>query len=470
MTVKWGDIGIGDVIFPIQGKLISGDPETLIFGISTDSRDISPGEIFLALGGKNYDGHNFIDLALEKGASGVIIEQGFPLKGLEETGHAVIAVADTLKALGDLAHWWRHQHDVQVAAITGSVGKTTTKEMTACILELGTRTLKTRGNLNNLIGLPLTILGMKQEDSRAVLEMGMNLSGEISRLTEIADPDIGLITNVAKAHLEGLSNIMGVALAKAELLERISPEGRVLLNGDDELLMKVAAGFKQNILTYGIGQENDFRAENVQNMGPEGISFELHYQGNCILIRLNVPGPQNVYNGLAAAAIAICMGSTPDQIAQGLGRFNGVKGRFMLIDLPAGVTLLDDTYNSNPSSLRAAIDSVKEMTAQGRDIIIGLGDMLELGDEAVSAHLKAGSWVTELGTPYLLTIGNHAPEIIAGAIDKGLPRERAVIVKNKKEMAEMIQDVMKEGDLILLKGSHLIGLNEVSSLLQGKNG
>jgi len=270
--------------------------------------------------------------------------------------------------------------------------------------------------------------------------------------------------------LEGLSNIMGVALAKAELLERISPEGRVLLNGDDELLMKVAAGFKQNILTYGIGQENDFRAENVQNMGPEGISFELHYQGNCILIRLNVPGPQNVYNGLAAAAIAICMGSTPDQIAQGLGRFNGVKGRFMLINLPAGVTLLDDTYNSNPSSLRAAIDSVKEMTAQGRDIIIGLGDMLELGDEAVSAHLKAGSWVTELGTPYLLTIGNHAPEIIAGAIDKGLPRERAVIVENKKEMAEMIQDVMKEGDLILLKGSHLIGLNEVSSLLQGKNG
>lgn len=468
MTVEWGEITAEEIIPPIEGELLSGNEKSVLSGLSTDSRKIVPGQIFLALTGERYDGHEFVEKAIDKGAAGVIVQKGRPIKIPAKSNIAIIAVTNTLTALGDLANYWRHRHDVIVAAITGSMGKTTTKEMTANILSLSAGTLKNEGNLNNLIGLPLTLLRLDKGHSKAVLEMGMNRPGEIGRLTEIADPDIGLITNVARVHLEGLSDITGVARAKMELLEKISSKSRAIIYGDDSLLMREASRFSREIITYGIGSGNDIRAGKVEDLGHGGISFELQYQGKSFPVRIRVPGKQNLYNALAASAIAISMKESFDSIREGLNRFDGIKGRFMPVSLPGDVTLVDDTYNSNPSSLKAALDSLKKLAGNRRRMIVGLGDMAELGSETTDAHLEAGAMVAELDASYFLAIGEHAREMITGALKKGFPSGRTIEAESLQEMAKKIGDLMKDGDLILLKGSRKMGLDQISLMLTQK--
>jgi len=468
MTAKWGHINAKEILSPLRGKLISGHLESVIHGFNTDSREIVPGQLFWALKGERYDGHDYIKQAVEKGATAIVIQNDCRYKIHPDRDLVVITVTDTLKALGDLAGWWRHQHTARVAAITGSVGKTTTKDMAAGILRPGGMTLKNKGNLNNLIGLPLTLLLLEEGHSRAVLEMGMNRPGEIARLTEIADPDIGIITNVAKVHLEGLGDIKGVARAKVELMEKASEDSQVVLNGDDELLMGEASRFSRKLITYGLGSKNNIRAEKIRRLGREGISFKLQYYGHSLSIRLRVPGLQNVYNAMAASAIAICLKERPDHIIDGLQNFKGIRGRFTLTPLPCGATLIDDTYNSNPSSLMAALNTVKELVVDEGRIIVGLGEMMELGDETVSAHSEAGSMVAELGAHYFLAIGEHAPEMIAGALSHGLPHNRAMLVDTHEEMTQKIRGLMKQDDLILLKGSRKIRLEKVvESLVEG---
>lgn len=465
MTAEWADITAGEIIKPIKGALISGRAGSILRGISTDSREIAPGQLFLALKGERYDGHDFVENAIEKGASCIIMEKGSLLKRPANDDCAIITVDDSLKALGDLASWWRLQHDVMTAAITGSSGKTTTKEMAAEILNLSSVTLKNKGNFNNLVGLPLTLLRLKKEHKRAVLEMGMNRPGEIGRLTEIAAPDIGLITNVGRAHLEGLNDIKGVARAKTELIEKISPGRTVIVNGDDSLLMKEASRFKREIMTFGTGVGNDIRADNIENHGKGGTSFDLIYRGGPLRIKVRAPGLHNLFNGLAASAIALCMNSDFKDISKGLNRFTGIKGRFTLDHLPGDIILIDDTYNSNPSSLKAALDSIKGIAGERR-IIVGLGEMMELGDETVSAHLEAGSMVAELNAYYFFAIGDHARDMLAGAREKGIPRERALGAETHKDMAQKIVDIIKDGDLIFLKGSRKAGLEIVSGRLR----
>jgi UDP-N-acetylmuramoyl-tripeptide--D-alanyl-D-alanine ligase len=466
MGARWGDITAGEILSPIQGELVSGSQGVVFRGLSTDSREISGGVLFWALKGERYDGHDFLGQALEKGAAGVVVEGRSRVEIPSRKGPAVIRVSDTLKALGDLASWWRHQHGARVIAITGSVGKTTTKEMAAGILERGGLTLKNKGNFNNLIGLPLTLFGMEEGHRRAVLEMGMNRPGEIARLTEITDPDIGLITNVARVHLEGLGDIEGVARAKTELLDRISPEAEVILNGDDELLMKAASAYRRRIITYGMGPDNDIRAAGVEGLGSEGISFELRYRGDVIPARVRVPGFQNVYNALAASSIAFRLEEPVESIVGGLNAFKGIQGRFMLIHLPGGATLVDDTYNSNPSSLRAALESLQGLAGSRGRVIVGLGEMMELGDETVPAHREAGGMVADMNAHYFLAMGEHAREMIKGAVKRGYPRERAEVVGDHIGMVEKIRDVMREGDLILLKGSRRMGLEKVADGLK----
>jgi UDP-N-acetylmuramoyl-tripeptide--D-alanyl-D-alanine ligase len=299
--------------------------------------------------------------------------------------------------------------------------------------------------------------------------MGMNRPGEIARLTEIADPHIGLITNVARAHIEGLGDINGVARAKVELLEKISSDSQVVLNGDDELLMSVASQFSKKMITYGLESKNDIRAENIINLGREGLSFELRFQGDSVPIRLRSPGLQNVFNALAASSIAICLEEPYDHIVEGLYGFKGIKGRFMINTLPGGITLVDDTYNSNPSSLKAAIDSVKELMANGGRVMVGLGEMLELGDDTMQAHMEAGAMVAEIGVSYFFAMGEHAPEMIKGALTRGFPPDRAVAVNSHEEMGKKIKENMKNGDLILLKGSRGMALEKVSDILKRRS-
>jgi UDP-N-acetylmuramoyl-tripeptide--D-alanyl-D-alanine ligase len=467
MTAVWGHITAEDLLGATSGMLREGEPGKVFAGISTDSRTLRPGELFWALKGENFDGHDFVSRALESGAAGVVLrnEHWQRTKGGGQPPRAgdaaVIAVEDTLRALGDFAGWWRRQHGPMVAAITGSSGKTTTKEMLAGILELGGSTLKTAGNFNNLIGLPLTLLRLLPEHRRAVVEMGMNRPGEIGRLTEIADPDAGVITNVGMAHLEGVGDLKGVAGAKSELAEKISPDSPVLLNGDDDLLVGTVARFRRDVITFGLREGNHVRAGSIQNKGMKGVSFELHWGSGAWPVRLKVPGMQNVMNALAAAAAALHMDASPDQTVKGLAGFGGLAGRFHAVTLAGGITLVDDTYNANPSSLRAALQCVSDLKKPGERLIVGLGEMLELGDAAASAHEEAGRMAADAGAGYLVAMGKHARVTVTGAVERGMARDRTAVAETHEEMARAIKDETREGDLILLKGSRKMGLERV---------
>lgn len=461
MPAVWGEITAKEILSPISGTMVSGQPETVFSGFSTDSRNIGPGDLFLALKGEQFDGHDFAQKAIEQGAVGVVAQKNHPLKLSHPNDPAIITVDNSLKALGDLASWWRHQHRARVVAITGSSGKTTTKEIIAGILAMGGRTLASQGNYNNLIGLPLTLLRLEKDHQNAALEMGMNQRGEIARLTEIADPDVGAITNVGRAHLEGLGDLKGVARAKVEMVEKISSKGKVVLNGDDKLLMKTAAHYRKNVLTFGLNETNDIRCAEIRNLGQKGSSFRLFYWGGSLDVKLNVPGVQNIFNALAAAAVGLCLHEAPEHIVEGLHNFVGVKGRFTLIHLPEGITLVDDTYNANPSSLKAALESVQTMVHEGGRIIVGLGEMMELGDETIIAHREAGRMVAELGARHLVAMGEHAHEILKGAIESGMSKENTKAVKSHHEMVEIILGEMRKGDMIFLKGSRRMDLGKV---------
>lgn len=461
MSTAWGEITVEEILSPIAGICVSGQPHAVLAGLSTDSREIRPGELFWALKGEQYDGYDFALEAIEQGAAGLVVQKGCrpQISGTKDA--VVIEVDDTLKALGDLAGWWRRQHNVRVVAITGSAGKTSTKEMAAGILELSNRTLKNQGNFNNLIGLPLTLLQLEQGFRNAVLEMGMNRPGEIARLTEIASPDVGVITNVGMAHLQGVGDIEGVARAKAELAEKISSKGKVAVNGDDELLLRTVSAFRKEMISFGLGERNRVRADRIQSCGLDGCSFNLHYQGESWTVRLSVPGLQNVFNALAAAAVAFCLHEPPEHIVEGLNAFVGVKGRFAVMSLPEHIILVDDTYNANPLSLKAALASIESLIEEEGRIIVGLGEMLELGDATVSAHREAGRMVAELRPHFFLAIGEHAHEMVKGAVESGLPLDRAEIIETHDQMLKKIRDEMRKGDLIFLKGSREVGLEKV---------
>jgi len=473
MTPEWGKITAAEILSPIRGRLVSGRSDLPISGINTDSRRVGACELFWALKGENYDGHDFARDALKAGASGAVVSGTYLLhpetllgQEGEKDSAAIIEVDDTLQSLGDLAHWWRRQYDTPVVGITGSVGKTTAKEMTAHILEQGGRILKSKGNFNNLIGLPLTLLQMRPGMTRAIVELGMNHPGEIARLTEISNPDIGLITNVAKVHLEGLGTIEDVGKAKWELVENMSPGNRVIINGDDSFLINAARTLGGNVMTFGMGSSNDVRAEEVRHTTTGGIAFTLLYRGDAWPVRLGVPGSHNVLNGLAAASVGFAFGLSPDHVVRGLEMFRGMKGRFETVFFPGGIALVDDTYNANPASLKAALNVVASMVQGGRRLIVALGDMKELGAESIPEHRAAGRRVARAGASCFVALGDYAPEMIRGAVEAGLPLKRAFKVCSRNEMVERLAHIVKEGDLIFIKGSRMMALEEVVQRLK----
>ncbi len=469
MSALWGRITADEIAKAVSGERIAGPGDSAISGFSTDTRRLGNGDLFWALRGDRFDGHDFIREAFNRGAAGVVADSARITGKDVPRGRLAIVVPDTLKALGDLASWWRHAHSAWVAVITGSAGKTTTKEMAAVVFEKDGPTLRSEGNFNNLIGLPLTLLRLRGEHRRAVLEMGMNRPGEIARLTEIADPDVGLITNVARAHLEGLGDIRAVAVAKAELLDVMSAGSTALLNGDDPMVMAEAHRFRGRVLTFGLHQGNDFRAGSVQDLGRNGSAFDFETGKECVRIHLAVPGRQNIRNGLAAASMAAVSGIPLPVIAEALESFRGIAGRFTVVDLPGGGLLVDDTYNANPSSLEAALFSVGTLVPKGGRIIAGLGDMLELGRETAPAHLEAGRMAAERGVSHLFVMGEQADLIIRGALEGGLPEHCTHRMRNHEEMAGGIQTVLEREDVVLLKASRGMHFERVVERLRGAN-
>jgi len=400
-----------------------------------------------------------------------VVEKEYLEKAPVSEGTFLIGVRDTLRALGRLARWWRKEFkDLKLAAITGSAGKTTTKEFAASVFALRHGTLKTQGNLNNLIGLPLTVLGLEDRHSRAVIEMGMNRPGEIARLTEISDPDVGVITNVGKVHLEGVGSLEGVARAKLEMAYNMREGAAIVLNGDDAFLMDKASSIRRHKLTFGLGKGNWVRAEAVEDRGVAGMAFNLCVEGSKVNVRLKVPGIQNVLNALAASALCLVLGEELATISEGLSGFRGLKGRFQVSSLSNGATLVDDTYNSSPLSLKTALDNLSRLGFKAEKTIVVLGDMLELGPYAYQAHREAGSWVGQLGPRLAIFTGEFASYMREGAVEEGMDGEQIVILSDHHEIVTRLMEQMSEGDLIFLKASRLIGLDRVVNLLKQRAG
>jgi len=468
MGARWGEIAVKQVASVLGGRQISGSPDKLMRGLSTDSRRMVPGHMFLAIRGERYDGHNFLADAVDAGAAGVMVESATTIpKEFRNNKLVVITVSSTIKALGDLAMWWRRQWGGRVIAITGSNGKSTTKEMAASILSLKANTLKSPGNFNNLIGLPLTVLSLEEDHEMAVLEMGMNRAGEIARLTQIAEPDIGLITNVARAHLEGLGDLQGVVKAKGELLREMGKESTAILNGDDESTVRLASTFQGPVVTFGLGKMNQVRAANIKKLGDSIQAFTIYMNNERIRVRINLPGIHNVFNALGGAAIALCSSASKELIAQGLEDFRPLKGRFHIMDLKGGIQIIDDTYNSNPSSLSAALQIIKELLVEKQGLVVGLGEMMELGKETSKYHFEAGQLMAVMGVRYLVVLGEHGRQVIEGACKGGMDITQTHLATTHTDMIQAIKANVREGDIVFLKGSRKVALEKVVEVIKG---
>jgi UDP-N-acetylmuramoyl-tripeptide--D-alanyl-D-alanine ligase len=434
-------------------------------GVTTDSRTATPGTLFFALRGPRYDGHDYVGAALQKGAGAAVVEH--PPVGIDP--RLLLRVPDALHALGDLAAWTRARYPVRVVAVTGSNGKTTTKEMIAAVCQAakvgpsGTGILKTEGNLNNLIGLPLTLLRLCGDEAVAILEMGMNQPGEIARLTEIAQPKVAVITNIGPVHLAGVGGtIAGVAAAKGELFAGLSADAVIAVNVDDEWVQRVAGPFRGRKITFG--RTGEISARGVTDLGTDGVGFDLVIGAQRTPVRLRLLGLHNVSNALAAAAIGHALGCDSAAIAQGLEQTQAVHMRMQIQHLPNGITVINDAYNANPSSVGAALEALTRLP--GRRLVV-LGEMRELGDESRRAHLEIGERAASLGVEYLFLLGEYADAMADGARAGGLPDDRVHVCRSHAEVAEAVVAGWRPGDTVLVKGSRGMEMEEVVRLLEG---
>jgi len=453
-----------DVLTATGGRPSSlGGPRRLT-AISTDTRHIPAGAVFVALRGRNHDGHAFVAEAVRRGATAAIVESG--AGGVSDGGGVtLIEVPDTLRALGDLAAYHRRRHRLMVAAITGSNGKTTTKEMVTSIMAkaMGAeRVLSTRGTENNLIGVPLTLLRASGRETVAVLELGMNAPGEIWRLTEIADPDVAAVTCVGPAHIEGLGSIEGVARAKGELYERLRAGATAVVNNEDERVREISRCFTGHTIRFGRG--GDVVAEEVTLVGTEGIAFTLVADGERRPVRVPLPGVHNVMNALAATAIARTLGASLDAVVAGLAALPPLPMRMQVMTLPGGITVINDAYNANPASMRSALAMLRA-TGTGARIAV-LGEMRELGPESVALHHQVGRAAAEQGVGLLVVMGPEAAAVRAGALEGGMAPEAALIVASHEEAASEVRRRLQPGDCLLIKGSRGARMEEVLERLR----
>ncbi|OGP61788.1 MAG: hypothetical protein A2169_14820 [Deltaproteobacteria bacterium RBG_13_47_9] len=458
-----------DVLRAAGGRLLQGERNGFFRGVSTDSRTIEEGQLFIALRGFQFDGHHFALEALKRKAGGVLIDEDkagdFRWNGYYPK--IVIAVKDTLLALGDIAQDRRRKYGTPVVALTGSNGKTTTKEMIAVCLETSLPILKTTGNFNNLIGLPLTLLKLSEKERVVILEMGMNVPGEIRRLTEIAEPDVGLITNIERVHLEGVGSIERVKEEKGQLFQRMRKDGTILVNQDDVRVIELAKRFSGNKITFGIDNPADIMAKRIQFKGSEGISFVLISEGEEMEMSLPLIGRHFVPNALCAIAIAKLFRIEMKKVIESLEHFQPFPMRMEIVHLNGGKMAINDAYNANPKSMDLALETLVELKGEGRAIAV-LGDMLELGDLTQEAHQQLGKKVAELSVDLLITLGEQAWVVSESAIRHGLPADRVRIAESHPESLSILKQMMKEGDWILVKGSRRMAMEKIITELIGR--
>ena len=417
-------------------------------GANFDTRRLQPGELFVAITGAR-DGHDFARGAMEKGAAAVLAS-----KALDQDIPAIY-VQDTVTALQSIAARYRESLPLKCIGITGSVGKTTTKEMIAAVLSTTFRTEKTAENFNNGLGLPVTVLGLAEDCEAAVLEMGMNHFGELSVLTRIAQPDIAVITNIGTMHIENLGSREGILQAKLEILEGLRPGGTAIFNGDDDMLQTVG----REAVRFGLFEDCDVRAVEIQP-GDEAVRFTALAQGRSFPVELPVPGEHNVRNALAAIAVGLQLGVPVDRIQSGLAGFHntGMRQKIYTLD---GVTVIEDCYNAGPESMRAALAVLHGRKTQGRRIAV-LGGMLELGAHAPQAHFEAGKAAAQ-AADLLFAYGENSEQYVAGA--KGIPAKQ---YQTYEDLAQELRQTLRPGDVLLVKGSRGMRMERVLELLKNK--
>ncbi|MYD31560.1 MAG: UDP-N-acetylmuramoyl-tripeptide--D-alanyl-D-alanine ligase [Nitrospira sp. SB0677_bin_15] len=446
-----------EVLAATGGTLLKGTTDRLVQRVCTDSRKVRKGDLFVALKGTRFDGHRFIDEVFTRGANGVVVET-FPrqAKGSMSVRARsvpfVVKVADSLKAYQDLATFHRTRFDIPVVAVTGSNGKTTTKEMVAKALSQCWRLKKTAGNLNNRIGLPQTVLGLTAAHQAAVLELGVDAEGQTTRLAEIARPTVGLITNVGNDHLEFFGSVEGSARAKAELLARLPQDGTVVLNADDPYYEFFRRRTRCAVVSFGFREQADVRGSRVQWKGAR-TEFCCHVAGRrrSHRLALHVHGTHNVSNALAALAVGHVLGLSVTSMATGLSRFRPVAMRSQVSSW-RGVTVIQDYYNANPDSMKAAVTLLQELGA-GRRTIAVLGDMLELGTETRTLHKEVGVFLAGSCVSLLVTCGELGREVAHAASAGGMTASQVFEARGVNDAARILKKLVEPGDVVLLKAS-----------------
>ncbi|MBN1930071.1 MAG: UDP-N-acetylmuramoyl-tripeptide--D-alanyl-D-alanine ligase [Desulfobacterales bacterium] len=456
-----------EILEAVKGTLLSGDPQCVFAAIAIDSRKISKDDVFVAIPGEVHDGHNFIENVVQNGVHGLLINKD-RIEGLDrgiypQKKMVVIAVNDTVRALGDLAAFNRRRAKVSVVALTGSAGKTTTREMTASVLGRRFNILSTPGNFNNEIGLPLTLLRLSRRHEWAVLELGTNHPGEIKRLAEICMPDVGMIINIGPAHLKGLGSLEGVMDAKGELLEGLKSDATAVLNADDSRVLQLASKTNQKVLLYGLSAKAAVKAHSVKTKGM-GVSFTLELPGEKISIDLKSPGLYMVSNALAAAAVGHLLGLSAREIKMGLENFKTVQGRMNILETAKGIHIIDDTYNANPASMAAAIDTLKALKGRQRGILVA-GDMLELGTYAKRMHREIGKLSARSDIARLYATGEFAEALAEGARSEHMD-PRSIFTGSKEEILENLKNRLSPPDWVLVKGSRSMRMETIVQSLK----
>src|SRR5437016_4899564 len=435
------------------GSLSAGDARVVIKKVSTDARTLKPGELFVALRGKNFDGHNLIESAAKAGATGAIVESTWNRK--ISNNFALIQTKDTLQAYQQLAANYRKSLTLSVVAITGSNGKTSTKDFTAAVLARRFRVTKTEGNFNNHVGLPRTMLEATSQDEVAVWEIGMNHPGEVAALAQLAAPDVAIITNIGVAHIEFMGSREKIAEEKGALAEAVGANGRVILNADDSFTKTIAARARGKVILAGI-TAGMIRADEISQSGT-GTDFTILEGAHRCRAQLPVPGLHMVQNALLAVAAGRIFGVSLEDCAAGLTAAPLTKARLQIKDI-AGVQFLDESYNANPDSMKAALRTLVELDTDGKRIAV-LGEMLELGEESERGHREVGETAAGLKIDKLIAIGDVAAGIADGARNAGL--KNTAVVKSTSEAAELLTEIAQPGDLVLIKGSRGARTEEV---------
>ena len=452
-----------EILLATGGKMVREGRETVFSEVVIDSGKVERGSVFIALKGERFDGHAFLGDALRRGADCLVVHQRPAASLLRDA--TIIRVSDTLEALGDLAHYRRTKVSPKVLAVTGSNGKTTTKEMVAAILErasikgrsLRGKVLKTEGNYNNLVGLPLTLLRLRGREKVAILELGTSRPGEIKRLTQIAAPDIGLITSVAPVHLTGLRTLTGVAREKGELFRKINPGGVAVVNLDDPWVRRLGESFKGKKITYG--KKGEVSGDSWKALGVRGMEFTLRVGKERRRIRLRLSGEHNLSNAVGAAAMAYGLGADLEAMRRGLEAVKPFPMR-MALERWRGIGIINDAYNANPASMKAALKTLAEIKG-ARERVAILGDMLELGRESRKSHLELGKQVARYRIDHLYCLGEQANQVKEGALLAGMEEKRVTVGKSHREIARMVRGHVRRRDWLLFKGSRSMNMEKV---------